>query len=96
MGDEQFFNSWCKQFVKWTSNLKVKYNLVGQKSILFLDGHSSRNDFDTVNYLKENDVHVITIPSHTSHVTQPIDVLICSPFKAYLKKNKSKYLKMKI
>ena len=49
--------------------------------ILLLDNHSSHLSLRAIRLAVENNVHMITIPAHTSHFLQPLD-LIFKPLKA--------------
>lgn len=52
---------------------------------LFVDGHKSRVNSDAIEILCANNIRVIVLPAHTSHVTQPFDVALAAPFKSFLK-----------
>ena len=51
---------------------------------LFLDGHKSRLNSTAIEILYTNNIRVIILPSHSSHITQPFDVALAAPFKSYL------------
>ena len=55
---------------------------------LLLDGHKSRLNSDAIEVLYNNNIRVIILPAHTSHVTQPFDVSIARPFKIALRTTK--------
>ena len=61
--------------------------------VLFLDGHASRWNPTALEYLKDNDVEVFCLPSHTSIWTQPNDLGVNKSLKAFLKRAASKYLR---
>jgi hypothetical protein len=46
-----------------------------------LDGHNSHVTIEVVEKAKEVGLHLVTLPSHTSHALQPLDVSIFGPFK---------------
>ena len=55
--------------------------------ILICDGHNSRQSLEGLLVLKRNNIRLLTIPSHTSHVLQPFDISIAGPLKNdYIKK----------
>ncbi len=62
-------------FIQWFKNVFLHYvkDLEGPK-ILFLDGHSSRASIDFINLANDNNIHIICLPSHSSHALQPLDV----------------------
>ncbi len=51
--------------------------------ILLLDNHVSHLNYDALCLAKENFVHMLTIPPHSSHEVQPLDVGFFSPLKTY-------------
>jgi hypothetical protein len=52
-----------------------------QRGLLLWDGHLSRADPDSLQRLRNINVDVITIMAHTSHVAQPLDLVIFGKFK---------------
>ena len=55
---------------------------------LLMDGHKSRLNSDAIELLYKNNIRVIILPAHTSHVTQPFDVSIARAFKIALRASK--------
>ena len=55
------------------------------RALLFLDSHASRLDEYTHKMLGENGIVVVTIPSHSSHILQPLDCGINNAFKHSLR-----------
>ena len=49
--------------------------------ILFLDGHHSHLGIEFIQMAKQHKVHPFCIPSHTSHILQPLDVGVYGPLK---------------
>ncbi|XP_055634817.1 uncharacterized protein LOC129774830 isoform X2 [Toxorhynchites rutilus septentrionalis] len=63
--------------------------------LLILDGHTSHTkNLDVLEKAKRNHVRIISIPPHTSHKTQPLDVTFMGPFKAYYSKALSTFMKL--
>ena len=60
--------------------------------LLVMDGHSSRSQADVMQKLRENDVHVLIIPAHTSHILQPLDRGVNKAFKAALNRYKNDFI----
>ena len=52
-----------------------------QQRLLVLDGHNSHTTMDFMWLCHTNNIHVIYLPAHTSHVLQPLDLSIFSPLK---------------
>jgi hypothetical protein len=49
--------------------------------MLVLDGHESHISADFQQYCRDNNIITISLPPHSSHLTQPLDVGIFSPLK---------------
>ncbi|XP_040573751.1 uncharacterized protein [Lepeophtheirus salmonis] len=61
----------------------VKYSMptVEDPVLLVLDNHESHLSFSVLDYAKNNNVHLLTIPQHSSNKTQPLDRTIFGPAK---------------
>ncbi|GLV37863.1 hypothetical protein CBL_06435 [Carabus blaptoides fortunei] len=52
--------------------------------LLLFDGHSTHTKkFELIELARENNVHIIVIPPHTSHRLQPLDVSFMFPLSSY-------------
>ncbi len=49
--------------------------------LLILDGNNSNVTLEAIEYVKDFGLDKITLPSHTSHALQPLDVCYFKPFK---------------
>ncbi|CAG7730882.1 unnamed protein product [Allacma fusca] len=49
--------------------------------LLILDNHSSHISYLAVKYCMENNIELLTLPPHTTHKLQPLDVSFFSPLK---------------
>lgn len=45
--------------------------------LLIMDGHGSHMSIDLIELAQSNGVHILCLPSHTTHVLQPLDVGFC-------------------
>lgn len=70
-----FFLKWLHHFVKFSKPSKEK------PVLLLLDGHCSHKDLAVISFAKENNVHMISTPPHTTHKLQPLDRVFMKPFK---------------
>lgn len=52
-------------------------------SLLIFDNHESHLSLEVLNLAKKNGVTILTLPPHTTHKTQPLDVGVMKPFKDY-------------
>ena len=79
----------------WTSNdlglawLKnvfdplTRKKAAGRRRLLIADGHGSHIRADFIAYCMENDIDLLVIPAHCSHILQPLDVGVFAAFKQY-------------
>ena len=54
--------------------------------LLIYDGHASYLSIDAIEKARANDIHLLCLPSHTSHILQPLDVSVMSSFKLHFSK----------
>lgn len=52
-------------------------------SLLILDNHSSHCSLEAIKFCRDNGIVLLSIPPHTSHKLQPLDVGIFGPFKKF-------------
>jgi hypothetical protein len=72
--------AWIKHFDKWS-----KKRQQGTWRLLVFDGHESHLTHDFINYCWEAQIIPINIPSHLSHILQPLDVVCFQPYKYHHK-----------
>ncbi len=58
------------------------------RNLLILDGHGSHVTLKAIEQTQAFGLNMITLPSHTSHALQLLDVAYFKFFKTTLKKNK--------
>jgi len=86
---EEIFQQWVEiVFVPHVNDIRDQHKLWDEPALLYLDGHSSRCSEIAINYLRDNNVVAVTIPSHTSHILQPLDTGVNGEFKVQLAKVK--------
>lgn len=57
-----------------------------QKRLLILDGHDSHTTTEFMWECYKNNIHLLFLPPHTSHVLQPLDLSVFSPLKTTYRK----------
>ncbi|XP_059064427.1 MFS-type transporter clz9-like [Cryptomeria japonica] len=62
------------------------------KHLLIFDGHQNHVALTTIHEAKSLGIDLLTLPTHTSHKLQPLDVSVFSPFKAHFKSERSKWM----
>jgi hypothetical protein len=80
----------------WTSNLHglewlqrcfepmTRAKAAGRHRMLICDGHDSHITGDFVEHCIDNNIALMILPAHSSHLTQPLDVGLFSPLKKLL------------
>lgn len=73
------FSKWLSHFIE---AVKQKGGISSScRHLLILDGHNSHVTLDAVRQARDAGLDMLTLPSHTSHALQPLDVSIFKPFK---------------
>ncbi|RLU26169.1 hypothetical protein DMN91_002335 [Ooceraea biroi] len=54
--------------------------------------HESHISLEAYNYCRKNDIHLLTLPPHTSHRMQPLDLTFYSPLKNAYNKECESYM----
>ena len=60
--------------------------------MLLVDGHTSHINVQTAEFFKDNDIHLYCLPSHSSHITQPLDVGFFKGLKDSWRKSCQQYI----
>ena len=55
--------------------------------VLVMDNHVSHLSYDVLKRSKENGIHIVTLPPHTSNKTQPLDRTVFGPMTQYFNAN---------
>ena len=81
------------QFTKWMDHfiyvLREKGLLTStNRYLLILDGHKAHLTLDVLTKARRNQIDMLTIPSHTSHGLQPLNVACFKPFKVAFRAHK--------
>jgi len=74
--DASLFLDWLKLFAVFTCCSKENPHVV------ILDGHRSHKTLDAVNYAREHGIHLLTLPPHSTHKLQPLDVAFFKSLKS--------------
>ena len=78
------------------TNLFLQWFLVNipptRPVLLNMDGHGTHMSIELIELARSSGVHLLCLPSHTTHVLQPLDVGVFRSFKSYFSKACSKYL----
>lgn len=62
-------------FLKWL-HFFVESIPPSRPVLLILDGLSSHISIEVIEFARSNDIHMLCIPAHTTHILQPLDVSV--------------------
>ncbi|XP_054723962.1 uncharacterized protein LOC129234057 [Uloborus diversus] len=71
--NSELFLMWFQKFVQGISSARPV--------ALLMDSHASHITPEVIAMASENDIIIVTFPSHTSHLLQPLDVAVYRPLK---------------
>lgn len=77
-------NGWSTAdlFLVWLEHLfKTKRPSVNDPLLLILDNHFSHVSLPAIKFCETHNIVLVTLPPHTSHKTQPLDVVFFGPLK---------------
>jgi hypothetical protein len=78
------FRAWISHFIGCVQRLGGIS--IENRHLLILDGHCSHVTLDVVQEARAMGLDLFTLPSHTSHALQPLDVSVFKPFKTFFRK----------
>jgi hypothetical protein len=78
-------------FIKWL-RFFVESIPPSRPVLLILDGHASHVFIEAIEFARSNDIHMLCIPAHTTHILQPLDVGVFKSFKSFYYKACKKQL----
>ena len=75
-------------FVKWFTKIFIPHArpTADHSVLLLVDGHSSHCTPDVIQIARENNVILLALAPHTTHLCQPLDVAVYRSFKIHLSK----------
>ncbi|XP_039278688.1 uncharacterized protein LOC120350209 [Nilaparvata lugens] len=85
--NEDLFHEWLEHFKKFCKPTAE------DPVLLLLDNHGSHISLNTYNYCRLNHIHIVSIPPHTSHKIQPLDVSFYGPLKKSFNNECDKFMR---
>lgn len=78
------FSIWCVFFASKISQIRMELPTAfkNQRAVLIVDNHPSRINSEAIEFLISQNIKIITLPAHCSHVLQPFDVAVAACVKA--------------
>lgn len=86
---ERAFNIWSHMFVAWLSGYRAVVlpdDIKKANILLVMDGCHVHHCPEALRLFAANNVTVLLLPSHTTHLLQPFDVLIASSLKNHFRR----------
>jgi hypothetical protein len=80
--NSEIFNSWFNEFFIPEANANRPDGYDGP-IFLILDGHTSHTNIDLIATAHQNNVVLLCLPSHSSHILQPLDINIFGSLKKF-------------
>ena len=68
-------------FRRFRKHLVDNGKIDGKPHVIVLDGHASHLTLEVIKFAMDNNLVIFQLPSHSSHVKQPLDVCVFSIFK---------------
>jgi len=76
--NDQLALEWISHFDRFSSQRRT-----GACRLLLLDGHGSHCTREFISYCDEKKIIPFCLPPHTTHLLQPLDVVVFQPLKHY-------------
>lgn len=89
-------NGWINEnlFLEWLLHFKQHAKPSADEPVLLiLDNHASHISLPVYEYCKRNNINMLSLPPHTSHRMQPLDVSFFGPLKNAYKKECDSFMK---
>ncbi|KAH9291752.1 hypothetical protein KI387_043059, partial [Taxus chinensis] len=84
----ELFISWLYHFSKSVPGGVCPEN----RHLLIFDGHGSHVALSTIEEARRLGIDLLTLPAHTTHRLQPLDVSVFGPFKAYFRSERMQWM----
>jgi len=65
-----------------------------RKALIILDNHESHRSLEAIEFARKNHIVLLSVPPHTTHKLQPLDVSLFSSFKNYMEANIAQWQKI--
>jgi hypothetical protein len=76
--NDELSYQWIRHFHR-----ESKKTQVGAHRILLCDGYGSHITRELLEFCEDKLIHIFCLPAHTSHILQPLDVVLFQPFKHF-------------
>jgi hypothetical protein len=69
---------WLKHF-----DVRSKGFMYGTSRVLVMDGHGSHATYEFLEYARQNNIVLVNLPAHLTHLLQPLDLRVFNPYKHF-------------
>lgn len=84
--DKDIFDLYCRgAIIPAFQSRRKKLTGPHRRGLFIVDGHSSRMNPELWKAFADADIDLVTLPAHTSHITQPLDLCVFARFKRFLR-----------
>ncbi|MCO5568934.1 hypothetical protein L7F22_022637 [Adiantum nelumboides] len=80
----ELFQAWLEHYDKAITEIVGKEF----RYLLILDGHGSHVSLEVVEKAHNSGIDIVTLPAHTSHKLQPLDVFVFKSLKTHFRKER--------
>ena len=84
--DGKIFQAWLQHFQA------IVNSSIDEKVMLILDNYSSHLYLPAINFARKHGIEILSIPPHTSHKLQPLDLTFFGPLKTYYSQEIDKWM----
>ena len=87
-------SGWVTQelYLQWFNKFFIA-NIPPARPVLPIEnGHASHISIEVIELAQSNDIHLLCLPSHTTHLLQPLDVGVFKSLKSNYSKECQRYL----
>ena len=74
--NDEFSYEYIRHFERQSRKTRIEAH-----RILLCDGYKSHFTREILEFCEFNNIHVFALPPHTSHILQPLDVVLFQPYK---------------
>jgi len=78
--------------VQWFPKVFLQHCGESRPQLLILDSHHSHEVLEMLELAQEENIHILALPPHTTHILQPLDRVVFKPFKTAYKKHCTEFL----
>lgn len=71
----------CYEWLTQVFDPSTRPSIPSQRRLLVVDGHGSHVKARNIAFCMQNNIDLMVLPAHSSHITQPLDIAVFGPLK---------------